>query len=48
MQTILVLLTICGGLYFFNWVYSEWGKLFKVQPPTPEQLEDIDWHNTIN
>lgn len=47
MEILLTILTICLGASFFGWVWNRWSKLFAI-PPTPEQLEDIDWHNTLN
>lgn len=47
MEFILTLVTIILGIWFFGWFMQQWNKLSNV-PPTPEQLEDIDWHNTLN
>ena len=50
MQTILIAATIGLGLYFFNWVYSEWGKLIKVTPKNDSRAweSDEDIYNNLN
>ena len=53
MELLLTIFAIGLGLYFFNWVWKEWGKLFKVQPPTQVQVFDSkefdqDWHDNLN
>lgn len=47
MEILLTLVSIGLGIWFFGWFMSQWNKLSNV-PPTPEQLQDIDWHNTLN
>lgn len=50
MEFILTVLTIGLGLYFFNWVYSEWGKLIKVTPKNDSRAweNDEDIYDNLN
>jgi hypothetical protein len=50
MQTILICATVGLGLYFFNWVWTEWGKLIKVTPKNDSQAweSDEDIYNNLN